>query len=88
MLAAGLPNVNEEFPHSAIGEDNDVELRNFGAQERIGKAADVRVIDGLVRRALFDQRRKPRLIRQPAWHVDADIDALPRKAGGTHRTRS
>ena len=36
----------------------------------------------------FDKFGEPRLVRQPAGHVDADVDALPREAGRARRTRS
>src|SRR5579863_5393361 len=31
----------------------------------------MRVIDTLIRRSLFHQRRRPWLIRQAAWHIEA-----------------
>ena len=39
----------------------------------VGQASDMRIIDTLIRRALFHQRSGPGLIGQTAGHIEAEI---------------
>src|SRR5687768_7974530 len=51
--------------------------QSIGAEERVGHAARMRIILGVVRAALPDDRLRLRFVRHPALYALRDVESIP-----------